>query len=101
MIKWADYLITDIKCIDINGKRYIDEVEVYKEIDDLGKEGSWWSREKLISLINIGNSFCIIFKGKNWWIPGPCLSILCVKDKYYLKAFDNEDEKDDLQYFII
>ena len=41
VIKWADYLITNIKYINIDGKRYIDEVKVYKDNKDFGEDGAW------------------------------------------------------------
>jgi hypothetical protein len=92
MITWADYLIKNVKFVCVDGKHYINEVEVLTDNDDLGQEGFWWSREKIISLIKIGNSFCFIFKGENWWIPGPYLTTYYVDGNCYLKTLGNGTE---------
>jgi hypothetical protein len=97
MIKWADYLITNIKYFDIDGKRYVDEVEVHTKIDCLGKNGSWYSRIKVISLIRIGNAFCTVRKQENRWTPGAYIIIDEIKGEGYLKILANDLEEDDLE----
>ena len=98
MIKWADYIITKMKSEDMKGKRTLILAEMHHDTDDLDKVGSWYSRDKLISLISIGNSVCLAFKKNNLWVPGPDIRPYKINDHYYLKTLDSNDgiEEDSL-----
>jgi len=98
MIKWADYIVTKIIDKDINGKRTLFEAEMHLCLDDLDNEGSWYSRDKVISLILIGNSICLACKKNSLWVPGPDIRPYKINDHYYLKVLDFNDgiEEDNL-----
>lgn len=95
MIKWADYIITKIKYKYINGKHTLVGAEVHNDTDDLDKAGSWYSRDKLISLILIGNSVCLTCKKNSLWVPGPDIRPYKINGRYYLKVLDFNDEMEE------
>ena len=92
MIKWADYIITKMKSEDINGKQTLIEAEMHLYTENLYNTGLWYSRDKIISLILIGNSVCFAFKKNGSWFPGPDIWPYKINGRYYLKVVDRNDE---------
>jgi len=94
-MKWADYLISEVRFND--EETHIVKVKVHPDNGD--KVGSWteWTRQEVISSIDAGYTFATIYKGSNGnWNLGAHIITITIEGVRYIKTQADTTKKDNL-----
>lgn len=96
MIKWADYLISDVKYTCTGGRHIVETIRIISsDKNEAGRE-ILWPREKVISMIKIGNRVCVVNEKNGRLSPGAYINVKNINGKDYLKAGNDDKEEDTL-----
>ncbi len=95
MAKWADYYISAVHYD--NEHSHIETVRVHSDIGGLIGGFAVWSREAVVSNIQVGYSFITIRKGPdNTWLRGEDVRIVRINGIDYLRTDNNSTTSDNL-----
>ncbi|MGK0468468.1 DUF3892 domain-containing protein [Clostridium sp.] len=97
MAKWATYLISEVHYKETEKYKNIEKVKVHEDNDSSVSAGSIWTREKVITSIDQGYSFCTIYKNvQGKWTKGAKVEKILIDGVYYLRTDANKVKEDNL-----
>src|SRR5436305_250369 len=93
--KWADYLISAVR-YSTSGS-HIDAVWVHVDNLDSVGAGSAMTRSRVVTLLQVGSTFCTIFKSADdKWRRGAEVRVVDIDDEKFIKTQPDRTKKDNL-----
>src|SRR3954470_24475242 len=93
--RWADYLISAVR-YNASGS-HIDAVRVHVDNGDSVGAGSGMSRQRVVTLLQSGSTFCTIFKSAdNQWRRGADVRVVDIDGEMFIKTQPDRTKKDNL-----
>lgn len=98
MVKWADYLISEVSYTETNTTKHISQVKVHIDNGDSVGVSSIWSRQDVMNALDLNSTFFTIIKNANKeWTKGAEVKKIWEYNNWYIKTLKDNTTKDNLE----